>query len=98
MDLFQIMDKLLIPKKNGVTKRKIIVTYNPEELDVEDLCAITPELDTTPGHIEGTNITVTDFEAGRSVYQISNVNKTIVNSVKFRSKISGHSRATYVIE
>jgi hypothetical protein len=88
----------VVPKKWDVTTRTITVKYNPDELDVVDLCAVTADLETTTGKVEGTNITVEKFAVGEIVYRIDDVQKTIVNSIKFVSKINGHSKVVYTIE
>ncbi len=89
---------IVAPKKEGVTTRSIVVNYNPDEVEVVDLSAVTPELNIETGRIEGTNITVTSFSPGEIKYTISDADKTVVNSIKFMAKINDHSKITYVIE
>lgn len=88
----------VVPKKWDGNTRTITVKYNVDELEVIDLCAVTPALETTMGKVEGTNITVQKFTPGEIVYRIEDVQKTVVNSIKFVSKINGHSRVVYTIE
>ncbi|WP_202708414.1 fibronectin type III domain-containing protein, partial [Sporosalibacterium faouarense] len=89
---------VVAPKKDGVTTRYIEVNYNPDELEVIDLCAVTPEVNLESGDITGTNISVTSFEPGRITYKVTDADKTIVNSIKFKAKVSKHSKVTYEVK
>lgn len=89
---------IVIPQKEGKSERTIVVTYNPEELEVFDLCALTPHPETEAGFIEDTNISVVEFNPGKIVYKISNANKTVVQIIKFLSNMNGHSKVTYTIQ
>jgi hypothetical protein len=88
----------VVPKKAGITERKITVTYNPDELEVLDLSAITPEKELAPGPIAGTNMAVVQFTPGTIVYSVQNTDKTVVNSIRFQAKTSDYSKITYSIE
>ncbi|WP_066494850.1 fibronectin type III domain-containing protein [Abyssisolibacter fermentans] len=89
---------VVAPAKKNVEFRRIVVTYNPDELEVVDLCAITPELNKEAGVIEGTNIKVASCENGVIEYIVKNNNKTIVNSLKFISKVNKLSRIVYSVD
>lgn len=89
---------VVAPKKKDTSSRKIIVNYNPDSLEVVDLCAITPKVELVTGTISGTNIRVEEFTPGRIVFVIDNANKTVVNSIRFISKMTGGTKVTYVVE
>lgn len=88
----------VIPRKAGKTERRITVTYNPEELEVLDLSSITPEYERGTGPVKGTNIVVTGFTPGSITYTIYDVDKTVVNSIRFLTKSNEYSKITYVID
>ena len=80
-----------------------VVTYNPEELEVMDLCEFTAGKDTATGAISGTNISVTVKE-GRIEYK---VNESInpgtawsgeISAIVFRAKTDGKVQVTLNIE
>ena len=89
---------IVVPQKEEISERTIVVTFNPEELEVFDLCALTPQPETETGFIEGTNISVVEFSPGKIVYKISNANKTVIQIIKFLSSMNGHSKVTYTIQ
>lgn len=89
---------VVAPKKPGVLERKIIVTYNPEELEVLDLSAATPEMELAVGPIQGSNISISEFSNGKIVYTIANADKTAMNIIKFVAKTNEYSKITYVVE
>lgn len=89
---------IVAPKKADVSTRSIVVNYNPDEVEVVDLCAVTPEMNLKTGKIEGTNIVVTEFSPGEIKYTISDADRTVVNSIKFMAKVNEHSKITYVVE
>ena len=79
------------------------VTYNTDELEVVDLCAATARRELTAGAVQGTDIIIDHFEPGVIIFRI---NRTIppgttwsgvVNSIRFRAKISGQATITCVI-
>lgn len=88
---------IVAPQKAGINERTIIVNYDPEELEVFDLCALTPQPETETGVIEGTNICIVEFNPGRIVCKITNANKTVFQIIKFLSNKNGHSNVTYTI-
>ncbi|MFZ5968690.1 MAG: fibronectin type III domain-containing protein [Bacillota bacterium] len=94
-----IFDLVVVaPKKENVDTRKIKVTYNPEDVDVVDLYAATPEVDLETGVIAETNISVEKFTPGEIIYTINNADKTVVNTIKFIAKTNEYSKITYTIE
>ncbi len=73
---------------------KYTVTYNPDELEVVDMCEFTPARDTISGKIPGTNLTAT-YTPGKIEFT---VNESInpgtswsgeVSTIVFKSKIDG---------
>lgn len=89
---------MIVPEKPGVKERIVTVTYNPDELEVFDLCAVTPAPETGIGSVEGTNIEVVGFSPGKIVYKIKNAGRTVVNIIKFLANASGRSNVSYTIE
>ena len=89
---------MVVPVKPGATERTITVTYNPDELEVIDLSANTPETNLTTGPIAGTNLTVTSFSPGKIVYRVDHADQTIVNSIRFQAKTSSYAKVTYTVE
>ena len=80
-----------------------VVTYNPDELEVVDLCEFTDEKDTATGTISGTNIAVTVKE-GRIEYKINeSINPGTtwsgeISSIVFRAKTDGKASINYTVE
>ena len=81
-----------------------VVTYNPEELEVMDLCEFTAGKDTVAGTIPGTNISVTVKE-GRIEYRVNE--KSInpgtawsgeISAIMFRAKTDGKVQVNFNIE
>ncbi|TYQ13248.1 UNVERIFIED_CONTAM: dockerin type I repeat protein [Acetivibrio alkalicellulosi] len=99
-------------KANNIESGDIIniyrytVTYNPEELEVIDLCSETYEKIMTPQWVKGTDIIIEDFNPtnGKIVFSTEKfINDTqklsgAINSIKFRSNISGISKIDYTVE
>ncbi|OPX46462.1 exoglucanase B precursor [Ruminiclostridium hungatei] len=82
---------------------KFVVEYNPEELEIQDVCDITTVKETTSGRIAGTNLTVT-ITTGRIEFT---VNESIpagstwsgeISTVVFKSKATGKAYIDYNIE
>ncbi|WP_248930455.1 fibronectin type III domain-containing protein [Paenibacillus hamazuiensis] len=88
----------VVPKKNGLTERKVTVVYDPGAIEVLDLSAVTPDIEKAPGAIVGTNLKVAEFVPGRIVYTIQNADKTIVNSIQLQSLTNEYSKVTYTVE
>lgn len=89
---------IVVPPSADGADQTVIVEYNPEELDVFDLCAVTAIPETETGQIEGTDISVKEFSPGKIVYGINGSDITTVNITKFISKIGGNSKVTYTIK
>lgn len=94
-DLFNFM--IVAPKKEGTNQYTIKVKYNPDEIEVVDLCAATPKIDNTQGTITGTELTVSELTSGNVVF-IANSTSGVVNAIKFKVKVGGYSKITYVVE
>jgi hypothetical protein len=85
---------------------KYKVNYNPNELEVVDLCSETFDRETQAGKVQDTSITIDKFSAntGEIVFStpiyISEGKKWTgsVNSIKFKSNITGHSNINYSVE
>jgi Fibronectin type III domain. len=79
------------------------ITYDPDELEVVDLCSLTPRLDTATGYIPGTDIMVKQISPGTIVFEKTGTATSgswsgIVNSITFKSLISGQVDVTYGID
>ena len=88
----------VVPAKKDTSSRTITVKYNADELEVVDLCAVTPTVETKPGDVEGTNISIKSYSPGEIVYAISDVSKTQVNSIKLMAKVNGYAKVVYTVE
>ncbi|HCC07859.1 MAG TPA: hypothetical protein DEP72_06855 [Clostridiales bacterium] len=87
----------------NLNARTFTVIYNPDQLDIEDLCATTSDADTTMGDIKDTELSISEPILGTLVFTL----KTsvidgqsftgLVNVIKFNSKISGQTNVTYTI-
>lgn len=86
------------PKLEEAVERTITVTYNPEELEVIDLCAATPEQNINVGDIQGTNLEIKQFTQGTIVFMLKDPNKATINAIKIRAKLNGQAKILYVIE
>lgn len=79
------------------------VKYDPEELDVTDLCGFTSRIDLGTGSITGTDIKIVQFEPGTIVFtkagygQSFEVWSGIVDSIKMKAKKNGRMVITYSI-
>ncbi|MCQ1528811.1 fibronectin type III domain-containing protein [Lutispora saccharofermentans] len=79
------------------------VTYNVDDFEVIDLCAMTPRTDLNTGVITGTDITITQFTPGTIVFKKAGAAQTwevwsgAVNSIRFKAKREGQSTITYSI-
>ncbi|WNS43263.1 fibronectin type III domain-containing protein [Paenibacillus sp. MMS20-IR301] len=89
---------IIVPQKSGLTERKVTVTYSAEDLEVIDLRAETPELETAAGAISGTPIVITSYEPGRIVYTIQSTGKTVMNTIKLSARTNELTKVTYKIE
>ena len=89
---------IVVPPSLSGMDQIVLVEYNPVEIDVFDLCAITAIPETETGQIEGTGISVEEFSPGKIVYRLAGSDITTVNITKFISKIGGNSKVTYTIK
>ncbi|QJD85848.1 fibronectin type III domain-containing protein [Cohnella herbarum] len=89
---------IVAPSIAGLTERTITVTYNPEELDIQDLSVATPEIELAAGPIRGTNMSVSEIANGRIVFRISNAVRTTVNIIRFTANSNESSKITYYVE
>lgn len=89
---------------NNLKSRTFTLSYNPQNLEVVDLCTLTGENDTSTGAISGTDITILEYSPGTIKMMINkgiNENEIwsgVVNTIKFRAKIGGKSGIKYVVE
>lgn len=89
---------IVAPSVPDRPERIITVTYDPEELDIVDLSAATPETELEAGPIRGTNITIEEAANGKIVYRVTDTTKTIVNVIRFTANTNNDSVITYTIE
>ncbi|QOR35899.1 Ig-like domain-containing protein [Clostridium sp. 'deep sea'] len=94
----QINFVMVIPYLKDTNERKITFTYDVKEIEIVDLCAITPEIETEVGDIKGTNLSVVSYKPGEIVFLAKNVTKTLVNSIKLLANSSNDSKVTYCVE
>lgn len=84
--------------------RKFTLLYNSTELEVVDLCASTPTLETTACNINGANIAIVRCDPGVIEFIISRPLEEstswsgAVNTIIFRSKITGQATLSYMAE
>lgn len=85
------------------SKYILTVSYNPDVLEVTDLSTLSPDIELDGGKIEGTGINITSFTPG---YISFTVDKSIlpgeswsgiINSIKFKSKVTGGTSITYAV-
>jgi hypothetical protein len=88
----------VVPQKAGMLQRRITVTYDPDQLEVLDLSALTPNAELEVGSIKGTSMTVIDFKEGNIVYFVDQAESTIFNSIRFLAKTNEYSKVTYTVE
>jgi hypothetical protein len=78
------------------------VTYNPDELEVIDLCGSTSRIDDTIGNIIGTDVQIMQFEPGTIVLKKNGsaqgyeVWSGVVNTVKFKYKLNVDGQANVI--
>lgn len=89
---------IVVPPFPVGSERTVVVEYDPEEINVFDLCAVTTEPETEVGPVKGTNITVVEFLPGKIIYKISGSGSTTVNIIKFLSITNGNSKVTYTVK
>lgn len=89
---------IAVSKKKDVQIQTVVVTYNPDELDVVDLCGATKKAELTTGTIQGTTIEVTELAPGMITFTVRNADKSVVNVIRFLSKTNEVSKVTYQIK
>ncbi|MCX7920800.1 MAG: hypothetical protein N3B21_02065 [Clostridia bacterium] len=81
----------------------LTVTYNPEIMDVVDLCALSAKNELTKGKIEGTDITIVEFAPGKITFVVDKVVTPgeswtgVINAIKFKAKVTGGTTITYTV-
>jgi hypothetical protein len=84
-------------------ERTFKLKYDPSQLEVVDLSSLTPDIELDVGAIEGTNITITGVTTGEIDFTIAasvpygQAFTGIVNTIKFKAKITGQAALTYDI-
>lgn len=89
---------IAIPKKADVDGYDVIVTYSSDKAEVVDLYGTTMTSELTPGAIQGTNISVTEFSEGNIVYHVKNTGKPVMLVLKLVSKSNEKIELSYVVE
>ncbi|MCX7922700.1 MAG: fibronectin type III domain-containing protein [Clostridia bacterium] len=83
---------------------KFTLVYNPEELEVVDLCSMTSKANLSIGNILWTDIRIVQFTPGTIVFtktgsiQEGQTFTGVVNSIRFKSKKTGDTGITYSIQ
>ncbi|REK75632.1 fibronectin type III domain-containing protein [Paenibacillus paeoniae] len=81
----------------------LMVNYDPNAIEILDLSTMTGKPELSPGKIEGTDITITQFTPGSITFVCD---KTIlngeswsgiINSIKMKAKVNGGSSLTYTV-
>ncbi|PYG87921.1 dockerin type I repeat protein [Ruminiclostridium sufflavum DSM 19573] len=90
---------IAVPKKEGTDSYDIVVSYNPDDVEVIDLYAATQKLDLEAGQIEGADsISVEEFSAGRIVFGMDNLEKPVMTIIRFLSKTNENTGISYTVE
>ncbi len=81
----------------------LIVTYDPNAVEVADLSTLTATLEQSTGRIAGTDVTITEFKPGKITFvsdKVINPGESwtgIINSIRFKAKVTGGSSMTYTV-
>jgi alpha-tubulin suppressor-like RCC1 family protein len=81
----------------------MVVTYNPDVIEVTDLCTLSEQIETEAGKIEGTEIEILEFTPGSIVFKVTKVITPgeawtgVINSIKFKAKETGGTTITYTV-
>lgn len=86
-----------------ITSKTFTVVFDPAQLQVIDLCSMTPEQDIDIGKIQGTDITITKYNIDEGIISFTidlpeTTAKAIdgaINTIKFKSKINGDTTVKY---
>lgn len=89
---------IVAPAKEAGGEIRVTVNYNPEKLEVLDLCGATQKSDITTGKVEGKRIIIDGFEEGRIIFRFLDTDETQINVIKFISKTNAPSGVTYSID
>ena len=89
-DIFNV----IVSETSALSSNRIFtISYDPNQLQVLDLCGATHELETIVGAINGTNITITQYIPGTIVFTLDNsipFGKTwsgVANVIKFQANV-----------
>ncbi|WP_168121762.1 PA14 domain-containing protein [Paenibacillus sp. HB172176] len=89
---------VVAPPKPEASYRTIVVTYNPDEVEVLDLCTITPTAELSTGAIEQAKLVIQRFVPGEIVIRVLDTGNTFVNGIRFLSNTNDPSKITYVVK
>lgn len=101
-DIFSLM--FTASDVDDPSKYTFTVAYNPDELEVLDLCGTTQRTDLNMGNIMGSDVSVTQFTPGTIVFtKTGGVDQGqtwsgMVNSIKFKAKTAGQPSVIYSIQ
>lgn len=82
---------------------KIVLKYNPEEVEIIDLCEETKEIELESGNIPGTDIAIIHAD-GRIELEVDKMIAAgkawtgVMNTILIKSRISGHVNIDYLVE
>jgi hypothetical protein len=85
------------------SKYTMTVTYDAKAIDVINLSTLSPEPILTTGRIKDTDITITEFTPGKITFVCDKVVQPgeswtgVINSIKFKARVSGGSPMTYSV-
>jgi len=86
------------------TRYIFTIEYNPNELELIDLCSLTPEFERTAGNITGTGLRIVDVNEGKIVFTMfafiepGRMWTGTINIMKFRAKLNGQVTVSYSIQ
>ncbi|GIO14795.1 hypothetical protein J19TS2_43500 [Cohnella xylanilytica] len=95
-NLFNLV--VIAPPKSGASERIVVVTFNPNEVEVMDLSAVTPAIELSAGDIPNAGMSIDRFSAGEIIIRVHNPNKTFVNGIRFLAKSNNSSSITYTVD
>jgi Alpha-tubulin suppressor and related RCC1 domain-containing proteins len=86
---------------NNIQNYKFIITYNINDFEVLDLCALTSSKELSTGSVSDTSIVIDKYEPGYIKILYNNsifFNNSFVNIISFKIKNNDGSSLTYYIE
>lgn len=89
---------VVAPPKPEASYRTIVVTFNPDDVEVLDLSTITPTAELSTGSIEQAKLSIQRFIPGEIVIRVLDTKITFVNGIRFLSKTNDPSKITYVVK